>query len=170
MENAIEVFEPAWLSEFWIPEVVVYNQTFDSELFDLFLKKYEIKKRPLSSRRHNKTVIDSKLCVIRDVYFRLKAGSECDPTVTKSVMIEQALRITNNLYRDDVASAYELAKGYSMAVENGAYSKILPNEVYNAHENLNAKRKLSLIQHSKSVQTDDFTPVTNVQVHVKKRK
>lgn len=55
-----------------------------------------------------------------------------------------------------------------MSVENGAYPKVLPKEVYNSLESLKKGRKLTLILHSKSVQADGFTLGTIVQVQVKK--
>jgi len=168
MAQAIEVFESTWLSEFWAPDVVAFDQAFDSKLFDQFLQKYGIGKRALPARRHSKNVIESKHRIIRDVYLRLKSSFENDETVSESVLVKQAIRVTNDLYGNDVASAYELAKGYTRPVARGSFPMCVPKEVLEAQENLKAKRKLTLILRSKSVADEEFKPGSIVQVYVKK--
>eukprot|EP00171_Calliarthron_tuberculosum_P018762 IDg18762t1 len=167
MTHAIEVFESTWMSELLVPKVVAFDQAFASELFLSFLDKYGIEKRSISARRHNKNVIELKHRVIRDVYLRLKEDSEDDLTVSKTVLVQQALRITNNLYGNDVASVYKLAKGFTRPIENRDYQSTIPKELVKAHASLNARRKLSLILRSKSVQNDEFKPGSLVQVFLK---
>lgn len=107
MVEAIEVFESTWLSGFWSPEFVAFDQASDSELFCHFLKKYDIDKRALPARRQNENGIDSKHRVIRDVYLLLNSSSASDPTMTESILVKQAIRISNAVYGNDVTSAHE---------------------------------------------------------------
>ena len=83
MIDAIEVFESIWLSEFWTPETVAFDQAFKTELFCQFLKKYNVEQRPYPARRHNKNLIESKHRVIHNVYLRLKSSCENDATTSE---------------------------------------------------------------------------------------
>lgn len=62
------------------------------------------------------------------MFLRLKSASTDDPTVSSSVLVKQALRITNGLYGNDVASAHELAKGFSRSVLNGSSPVMCPRD------------------------------------------
>jgi len=168
MLDAIEVFESSWLSQFWEPEVVAFDQAFNSDIFLKFLGKYGIEARPLPSRRHNKNVLESKHRIIRDVYIRLKADAEGDPTLSGRTLVQQALRISNDLYGNDVMSSQELAKGYTRPVESGNVPRIVPKEIREAHENLKAKRKLTLILRSKATTDEKYESGDMVQIYVKK--
>lgn len=167
MSNAVDVLESTWMSEFWAPNVIAFDQAFGSDVFVAFLDKYGIEKRALPPRRHNKNVIESKHRFIRDVYLRLKVAAENDPNDTKTVLVQQAIRITNDLYGNDVASAHELAKGYTRPVINGSVPSCVPSEILDAHANLLAKRKLTLILRSKATAYEDFSPGSVVQVFIK---
>lgn len=113
-------------------------------------------------------MIESKHRIIRDVFLRLKAESKNDPPVSSSILVKQAIRITNNLYGNDVASAHELAKGYPRPVLNGSIPMKCPKEFLETHENLKAQRKLTHILRSKSVQDKEFSPGPFVHVFIKK--
>ena len=60
----------------------------------------------------------------------------------------KALGISNELYGNTVMSAFELAKGYSKPIFGKPVA--IPNEVINAYEAIQARRKLSRILNSKS--------------------
>lgn len=132
------------------------------------MKKYGIEQRPLPSHRHNKNVIESKHRVIRDVFLRLKSACGNDATVSVSTLVKQAIRITNDLYDNDGASAHELAKGYTRPVQNSFVPSSLPKEILEAHENLKAKKKPTLILRSKATSDESFKPGNIVQVFIKK--
>ena len=70
---------------------------------------YGIESRPILARRRNKNVLESKHKIIRDIFIRLE--SESDPS-SEAMRAQQAIRISNDLYGNDVCSAYELAKGF----------------------------------------------------------
>ncbi len=70
---------------------------------------YGIESRPIPARRRNKNVLESKQKIIRDIFIRLE--SESDPS-SEAMRAEQTIRISNDLYGNDVCSACELAKGF----------------------------------------------------------
>eukprot|EP00178_Gracilaria_changii_P015990 TRINITY_DN4502_c0_g1_i1.p1 TRINITY_DN4502_c0_g1~~TRINITY_DN4502_c0_g1_i1.p1 ORF type:complete len:217 (+),score=18.60 TRINITY_DN4502_c0_g1_i1:155-805(+) len=67
MENTVFAFEALWVSPFWNPKAVVFDQAFNNTLFCDYLQQYDIEKRPVSSKRHNKNILESKHIVIRDI-------------------------------------------------------------------------------------------------------
>lgn len=170
MDEAIDVFEGTWLSQFWEPEEVAFDPGFNNDQFKSFLEKYGVLVRPLPPRRHSKNVIESKHRIIRDIYLRLKSSTEDHSTQSDKVLIYQALRISNDLYGNDVMSASELAKGYTRPVFNGKTPILVPDEIINAHQILKAKRKLTMILRSKICKQERFTPGQLVQVFIKQGK
>lgn len=63
------------------------------------------------SRRHNKNVLESKHRVLRDIFVRVKEFNSIAYS-TDQMIIQMVMRIANNLYDNDVVSAFELDKGY----------------------------------------------------------
>ena len=59
-------------------------------------------------------------------------------------------RVSNDLYGSNLASAHELAKGYTRPIIH-ASPRFIPDELRNAQHELKAKRKLNLILSSKSI-------------------
>jgi len=167
MMDSIEAFESTWLNEFWMPKALTFDPAFKNKMFEKFAEKYGIALRPLPPRRHSKNVIESKHRIIRDVYLRLKSAFKDDPTVNGKILVNQSLRISNDLYGNDVMSAHELAKGYTRPIENGNVPRCVPKEVVQAQEDLKAKRKLTLILRSKTSRDDKVKPGTLVQVYIK---
>lgn len=139
MIDAVESFESTWMNQFWIPTVLVFDPAFKTELFGKFMEKCGIDYRPLPPRRHGKNVIEPKHRIIREIYLRLNAESSNDPTVTGNVLVQQAIRISNDLFGNDVLSAHEMAKGYTKPVENGKAPMVLPDGIRKAHEDLKPK-------------------------------
>lgn len=108
MSTAIPLFQSLWVSAFWEPKVVFYDSAFDNSEFTMYLESHDIECRPLPPRRHNKNLIASKHRVIRDVFIRLK-GSSNDTTINRErLLVQQAMRISNDLYGNDACSAHEL--------------------------------------------------------------
>ena len=66
---------------------------------------------------------------------------------------QQAIRIPNDLYENDVCSSHELAKGFRCPIESGTLPKIVPQDLREAREKLMTKRKLNLILKPKSKST-----------------
>jgi len=170
MDQAIEVFENTWLSQFWEPEEVVFDRGFNNAPFKSFLSKYSISARALPPRRHSKNVIESKHRIIRDIFLRLKSADKDVNTESHKALIYQALRISNDLYGNDIMSANEMAKGYTRPLYNGKAPVFVPIEIMEAHQNLKAKRKLTMILRSKACTDERFSPGQLVQVFIKQGK
>ncbi len=106
MEAATSILDSHWISQFWAPKAIQFDQAFANERFLQFLELYGIERRPIPARRHNKNVLESKHKVIRDILLRLENGSD---DVGESLRAQQSIRISNDLYGNSVCSAHELA-------------------------------------------------------------
>lgn len=71
--------------------------------------------------------------VIRDKCLRLKDEDEPQTDCHERMIIQAALRISNELYGTDVCSTQELAKGYTRPVTNGSFPVKVPNDIAEAH-------------------------------------
>ena len=87
--------------------------------FGKYLSSLGTKLRPSAPRRHNKKAIESKHRVTRDIYIRLQAA---DPDADSTLQALQAILMSNDLYGNDVASAHELAKGFTRPAVPGYLS------------------------------------------------
>ena len=173
MKQAIASFESLWISPFWTPKTVLYDQAFENGEFKNYLESHDIEIRPIPPRRHNKNVIESKHRIIRDVYLRLKSDTKAIDEKMDRLLVQQALRISNDLYGNDVCSANELAKGYTRPIQSGEYPATVPEEIVNAHDQLLAKRKLTRILRSKActesaIQTGDLVQIYIKEQHAKR--
>lgn len=166
MENAVELIDTLWFSPFWVPRKVIFDQAFNNSEFLEFAKHNQFETVALPPRRHNKNVIESKHKIIRDIYIRLKdqAESENAKSVNVKNLIQHAIRVSNDLYGNSVMSAQELAKGYTRPVTPDTPTINIPNEIRQAQEKLQARRKLNLILNSKS--TSDIPTSVGDQVEV----
>lgn len=97
--TAIKELESAW---FWSPHTIVGHTAFDCDEFKTHLAEHNVKLRRVSRQRHNKNAIESKHNIIRNVFLRLQ--SAC-PDKDKGLLGIQAIRASNALYRNNVASA-----------------------------------------------------------------
>ena len=170
MSDAINLFESLWTTPFWTPKTVLYDPAFNNTEFTDFLSAHDIEHRPIPTRRHNKNVIESKHRIIRDIYLRLKHECNEENAIKERLIVQQALRISNDLYGSDVCSAQELAKGYTRPATVGSYPVIVPEDILQAHDNLLAKRKLTRILRSKTtsdipVKVDDI-----IQIFIREQK
>ena len=74
MDSAMNALESHWISQFWVPKAVLFDQAFANEKFLSYLELHGIEPRSIPSRRHNKNVLEPKHRVIRDVFLRLRSG------------------------------------------------------------------------------------------------
>ena len=159
---AIETLESRWITEFWPPHALQYDRAFATSEFEKFLDEYGIQKRRIPARRHNKLAIESKHRSIRDIFIRLEVAN---PQTEKSLLVHRALRISNDLYGNEVLSAHEQAKGYTRPICNHSPVTV-PNELVNAQKDLLAKRKLNLILRSKSITEPAINVGDLVEVYI----
>ena len=167
MGDAIPIFDAHWISAFWAPDTVLYDRAFNTNVFKSYLSDLWCEMKPIPPRRHNKNVLESKHRIIRDVYLRLKDGQKDQHTPNESLFVQQALRISNNLYGNEVMSAHELAKGYTYPIVIGTSPVPVPDEIVSAQDQLTAKRKLMRIMRSKAVKDEPVAPVDLVEIFIK---
>jgi len=172
MKNAMLLFESLWISAFWEPKAVQFDQAFDNSIFKTYLEKHNIEARPIPARRHNKNVLESKHKVIRDVFLRLveNYGDDTKENEFPSLIVQEALRICNDLYGNDVMSAHELAKGYTRPIHPSGPLVVVPDDIQAAHDTLIAKRKLNLILKSNATHDIPLASGDLVQVFIKLEK
>ena len=164
MESAIAVLDSRWISQFWTPTAIQFDQVFSNEPFQDYLKVFGIESRSTAARRHNKDVLESKHKVIRDIILSLSSDNGI---IDSKVIAQQSIQISNDLYRNDVCSSYELAKVFMRPLETGQLPKIIPEDLLNSRDIIMSKRKLNLILRSKS-KTDTPVKIGDiVQVFVK---
>jgi len=168
MVHSILSFETLWISQFWIPSAILFDRAFKNTQFDDWMKNYGIDSNPIPPRRHNKNVLESKHRIIRDIFIRLKSANESN--IQPEFLVQQSLRISNDLYGNDVVSAYELAKGFTRPILKGQGIMQIPVEIVDAQETLKAKRKLALIMRSKSTRDNVVKPGDEVEVYLRKGK
>ncbi len=90
-----------------------------------------------------------------------------DDTFNPTVIAQQSIRISNDLYGNDVCSSYELVKGFTRPIEAGKFPNIFPEDLLKARETISAKRKLKLIPRSKSTTNLPINVGDLVQVFIK---
>lgn len=81
------------------------------------------------------------------MFLRLRA---CEIHESVDIHALRAVSISNDLYRNDVISSHEMAKGFTKPAHDSAVHTI-PNDVVQAQAQLQAKKKLALILKSNSV-------------------
>jgi len=72
-----------------------------------------------------------------------------DQSISPKIAAIEAIKISNDLYGNDVMSAFEIAKGFSRPIWNQSI-KPVDSELIEAHDNLCAKRKMNKILRSHS--------------------
>ena len=144
-------------------DCVQADPAFGNSKFGEYLSSLSTKLQPSPPRRHNKNAIESKHRVIRDIYIRLQAA---DPDADSTLQALQAIRMSNDLYGNDVTSAHELAKGFTRPAVLG-YPSRLPPEILQAHDVLVAKRKLNAVLRSKATVDKQVKEGDLVQIYVK---
>jgi len=147
LPTAVLSFDAVWLSHFWPPAEVQGDPAFNHEGFLSYLKSLDTAFRPVPPRRHQKNTLEPKHGVIRSIFLRLRSAA---PDTDGRLHALQAVRISNDLYGSDTASAFELAKGFSKPIVHHSCPSVLPDDVVRARDVLLAKRKLTLIMRPKS--------------------
>lgn len=110
LQEACSALDVIWFSPFWLPQKILFDPAFNNLDFTSFASNLDINVGPLPPRRHNKNVIESKHRIIRDIFIRLRSDNEENTKVNTKLLVQQAIRISNDLYGNNHASAHELAK------------------------------------------------------------
>lgn len=112
-------------------------------------------------------MFESRHGVIRSIFLRLR---NADPDSRAALLVIQALRISNDLYENDVVYSLKLAKEFTCPVLNNSEFQSIPDEIVRAHVNTYAKRRLNRILRSYSLVSKSFKVGDMVQVYVKNNK
>lgn len=163
IEGAIYAFEMMWFSHFWPPGAVNADSAFQKEPFDNFLSSYDVQLRPVPPRRHQKNMIESRYGVVRSIFLRLR---HADSNAPATVLAIRAVWISNDLYRNDVFSSFEPAKGSTRPVDSPSTIRSIPENIIESQDKITAKRKLNRILRSNTLQTHSFKPGDIVQVYL----
>ena len=108
MEAAIIVLDSNWIFSFWPPISIQFDQAISNQEFENFLDFHDISARHIPALRHSKNVLESKYKVIRHLFLRI-GPNICNETTTT----QQAIRISKDLYGNDVCSSLELVNGFT---------------------------------------------------------
>ena len=74
MEFSANSLDSLWISQFWSPKAIQFDQASDNEIFLKYLDVYGIEARPIPALRHNnKNVVQPKYKFIRDIFLGLKS-------------------------------------------------------------------------------------------------
>ena len=84
-----------------------------------------------------------------------------------ALQVQQAIRVSNDLYGSEVLSAKELAKVYSRQIEARATPKLLPQDIVDAYQILLSKTKLTINLRSKTIQEPLIAVGDMIQIFVK---
>ncbi|CAN8065041.1 unnamed protein product [Agarophyton chilense] len=84
-----------------------------------------------------------------------------------SLLVQQSVRISNDLYGNNLMSAHELAKGYTRPLVSSTSLENIPEDIVHAQQALHAMRRLSLILRSKSLAELLVSVRDRVEVFVK---
>ena len=166
LKEAVIALEASWVSQFWYPDSIRTDKAFQIGAFKDYADKLGIAIHPVPPGRHSKNAIESKHNVIRTIFLRLKedAGKDFDSTLAAY----KAVSISNDLYGNDTMSAFEMAKGFCNPVAAKPIDTVVPDDVRDARDQLQARRKLALILRSKAVTEIPLSVGDVVEVYQKK--
>lgn len=116
--------------------------------------------------RHSKNAKEFKHNIIRSIFLRLNedAGTDFD----SKLAAYKAVSISNDLYGNDAMSAFESAKGFRSPVAAERSDTVVPDDIRDARDQLQARRKLALILRSKAVKEVPLSVGDLVEVYQKK--
>ncbi len=75
-----------------------YGNRVKKDEFQYYIKHLGIEGRLLPERLHNKNLFESEQRIIRDIYLRLKNDFDSQYETSRCLLVQQALRISNDLY------------------------------------------------------------------------
>ena len=113
ISEPIIMFDTTWVNQYWSSGTLCGDTTFDTESFKSHMNFHNITFNPIPARRHNKNAFESIYIVIRDIYSQLKAHH---PHILSELLAVNAIRVSNDLYGNNVDSSYEFARDYTRPV------------------------------------------------------
>ena len=119
MQATILAWDSLWISSLCAPNSTQFGQAFEHKEFNVFLALHDINTRPIPTSGHNKSVIESKYKVIKDIFFRIKTDLL---GFSETLAALQAIRVSDELFGNDVCSSHEVAKGFTRPIESVNFS------------------------------------------------
>lgn len=95
LDSVINALKTVCLGSFWAPRSVQGDGSFGHDDFILVLGKQYIAFRPVLSRRHSDSVLESKHGVMRSIFLHF---IHANPAVAAEQAARQSIRISNDLY------------------------------------------------------------------------
>lgn len=111
--------------------------------------------------------LESRHGIIRSIFLRLRSAS-ANAEKELYILALSSNAISNDLYRSDDKSSFEMAKGYTKPIGSN-YAQDVPTDVVNAHNQLQEKRKLALIVKSKDIYELPVGVGNKVESYIKTR-
>ena len=170
MKAAAEIVESLWLHQHGRPVAIGFDPEFNKTEFLEMLKRNGIIAEPRPARRHNKMGrIERKHRTIKLILSRL---AYANPLASDIWLVKFATFLSNIMYGNRYASAFELARGYTPSVTGTRLIKV-PQDVLEAHKTIIAQRALAHILKTKAVMPIApklLTPGTRIYGYVKLQK
>lgn len=167
LKDEFLVFGSSWVSQFWYPDSIQADKTFPIGDFQAHIEKLGITVRPLSPGSHIINKIESKHRVIRSIYLPLKESAR-EQHDTR-LALYRSVSISSYFYGNDIILAFNLSKGFTKHLLRSPLEDFILDEVVMSHENLQAKRKPSLIIKSKAVKETPIRIGDFLEVYSKRK-
>ena len=149
--HILSVFERIWIHANGKSMNVVMGSEFHKEVVSTWFSKRDIKLSPIPARRHNKVgVVERKNRVVKDVLERLDSDPNYDGYSFES-RLSLTEFISNVMYGNQVASSFEMARGFTPGI-GGLAPQPIPNTIRVAYEETQARRLLKRIMKSRPAQ------------------
>lgn len=140
--KAIVTFGNQWIVRFWLPKVVRGHLAFYLDHFASFRAQYNIGLAPIPPRRHYMNLPEPKRGIMKTICFRL---TDTTPNCAAKVFAVTTVKISNQMYRYNTISAYEIPKRYNTPIYFSFLSKVTSPELVSPNDENNAKQKLAQI-------------------------
>lgn len=144
----LSLFERTWINCHGTPQLVIADQEFGKDVVKDWMATRDISFIALPARTHNKAAsVECKNRVVKNILERL----DVDRTTMGMPFEDKLFKaefLLNVMYGNQVASAFEMAKGYTPSV-CGIAQVSFPEEIRHAQEELAARRLLARIMKSR---------------------
>lgn len=147
LREAMATFEQSWMSHFWVSESIQADYPFWNGAPESYVKTIGCQSRPFRRYRHNNNALVSTHHIFRDIFQQLYSENE---EVIRKVLAHRAVWMSNYLYEKDVASAHEVAKGYTRPFDV-TFPVSPPDSLREGYKDLVAVRKINKILRSEAI-------------------
>ena len=148
MKEATRLVETLWIHHHGRPVATGFDSEFNNAEFLSMLRRNGVTPQPRPARRHNKLGrIERKHRTIKLILARLALQY---PEESDTWLVKFGVFLSNVFSGNQLASAFELARGYTPSLTGSRLLKV-PPRILAAHRELVAQRAMSKILGTKSV-------------------